>query len=72
LGDGTTATHRPMTGPMRSTNGQDLRRAVGAVTGWVHTRQRRQSGRRGRLGAAAVVLRQHPTRINNQVKALLT
>jgi hypothetical protein len=71
LGDGTTATQPPMTGPMRSTNGQTYG-AVGAVTGWVHTRQRRQSGRRGRLGAAAVVLRQHPTRINNQVKALLT
>jgi hypothetical protein len=55
---------------MRSTNGQTYG-VVGTVTGWVHTRQRRQSGRRRRLGAAAVVLCQHPTRINNQVKALL-
>ena len=56
---------------LSSLHGPDLRRCE-CGDRWVHTRQRRNQAGAVISGAAAVVLRQHPTRTNNKVKALLT
>ena len=56
---------------LNSLYGPDLRRCSAVTGGYIRGSGANQAGA-VISGAAAVVLRQHPTRINNQVKALLT